>query len=99
MAEWSRGRALFEAVLDHEAARRAEFLRAECGSDLERLSRGEQLLRADERVATGAVEIDRSIASDLASQPVAGSIDRIGAYRIRRVLGSGGMSTVFEAEQ
>jgi len=104
---WIEVDALLERVLDLPEGEREHFLRAECADDTElaeavrslaseggelgdaSLGPGPEILRAALVEETG-VELDDAGA-------LVGT--RVGAYRLIRVLGSGGMGTVFAAER
>jgi tetratricopeptide (TPR) repeat protein len=91
-------RRLFEAALDLPAAQRSAWLVAECGADAELLAEVQRLLELDAAAAPvldrgpGALPALASLGERLLGQS-------IGSLRILRVLGSGGMGTVYEAEQ
>lgn len=99
-------RQIFEAALDLPVGERAAFLDDECAGDAGIRTEVEQLLSCDEEEGDLASLLDRG--ADLlvsAAKPgnVAGphlpSGGRVGPFTLRRVLGSGGMGTVYEAEQ
>jgi serine/threonine-protein kinase len=81
---WQRLTSLFDAAVDLDPDSRRALLDRECGSDDE-LRRELELLIARDRGADALVDAIRSA-------PVAGR--RIGAYRVVRELGVGGMGAV-----
>jgi serine/threonine protein kinase/tetratricopeptide (TPR) repeat protein len=98
---------LFHRALELPATERAAFLARACGAD-EGLRRGvEGLLRAHEAgdgfLARPAVEAARldSLPHDLVALPPAGPREgsRIGGFVLLQEIGTGGMGTVYMAEQ
>jgi eukaryotic-like serine/threonine-protein kinase len=91
-------RRLFEAALDLPAEQQRAWLQAESGGDAELLAEVWRMLELD---AKAAPVLDRGPSA----LPVLASLGErligvnIGSLRILRVLGSGGMGTVYEAEQ
>jgi WD40 repeat protein/serine/threonine protein kinase len=90
-----RAEELFKAALDRDPAERTEFLARECAEDATLRSEVEALLAADDE-ARGFLEPPTAGAGG-ATDVMAGK--RIGKYRVVRLIGSGGMGSVFEAMQ
>lgn len=104
LIDHQRLRELFESVMDLPATERASVLDASCNGDKALRAELDSLLShhdaevsvlSDEQVGIGM-----KVADELgyaAHDP--GLPEKIGGYRIVRVLGSGGMGIVYEAEQ
>ncbi|MBI1853398.1 MAG: protein kinase, partial [Planctomycetes bacterium] len=89
---WRRVREIFERALDLDAAERDRFVAEACAGDDDLDRRVRRLLESDAS-ATDALEPPSIPEVNVAEGA------RLGGFRIRRVLGSGGMGTVYEAEQ
>lgn len=96
--DFARIRAVFEAAIDLPIERRSAFVAAECGADDRLRTEVGQLLASDASNTPLARAIDGT-AEQLArpSDPLLGTT--IANFRLGAVLGSGGMGTVFAAEQ
>jgi tetratricopeptide (TPR) repeat protein len=95
---WERIEGLFYAALELDAAARPGFLRQTCGADAQLLREVESLLQSSEKTvafARGAVAEAVGQGAAIAQPPG----KRIGAYEVIRVLGKGGMGTVYLARR
>jgi non-specific serine/threonine protein kinase/serine/threonine-protein kinase len=90
---WQRVKAVFLETCEGEEAERQARLRAACAGDAELQQQVERLLGAEARAGSLLVRPVEFFppAGDPAPEPPA----RIGAYRVLRELGQGGMGTVY----
>lgn len=99
---WRRVEGLLDAALDLPPAERLEFLQRECPDDPGLPAEVMEILEAGEDPAS---LLDRPAARvDAVVAQVTGEIaiplpERVGVYRLERVIGQGGMGTVFLAHR
>jgi eukaryotic-like serine/threonine-protein kinase len=99
--DWQRIDDLLQSALDREPSQRAPFLDEACAGDHVLREHVEALLTADRDASDFLEHPAMEAGSWLATEPASGSLvgRRIGAYRIVRELGRGGMGAVYLAER
>jgi len=95
---WQRIEALFHQALEVDAKDRAAWVRETCGDDAELRAELESLLAPSE-MTLGSFKGAVADAAEAILEADTGQPERIGAYRIVRTLGQGGMGTVYLAER
>jgi eukaryotic-like serine/threonine-protein kinase len=94
---WQHVEDLFHAALDRSASERDRFLAEACADDQELRAEVERLLKADEQASAfidnAASSVERVAASVLPNGR------QVGAYRVVRELGRGGMGAVYLGER
>ncbi len=108
ITRWQRARALFERCVELDSAARAAVLDAACADDPDLRREVESLLAADLAAEHEPTVPGLGASADLVDALLADSDDvderrwlgvRIGAFKIERVLGRGGMGAVFLANR
>jgi serine/threonine protein kinase len=94
---WARIKELFQSALERPAAQRAAFLEQACAGDAPLRAQLEEMLRAHE--ARDSLLDDGPPGLEAAPVAALAPGRRVAHFRILRELGTGGMGTVFEAEQ
>ena len=93
MADLKAVESIFIQALAHEGDRRRQYLDSACGGDTDVRREIEELLDADGDVKD---QFERAVASAMASTADEDLVSRrLGAYRIVREIGHGGMGAVF----
>jgi len=98
---FERVRELFDRACDLGAAEREAFLTRECAGDAELRQRVDRLLQQTERVSSpiDVSPVGDQIRSALTSMEARPLPERVGRFRVLRLIGRGGMGAVYEAEQ
>ena len=94
---WDQVKELFTLALERDPDQRSEFLRQACADDESLRSEVESLLSSFDGAATFLE--DCPAADLLSAQSLGMAGKRIGAYRILREIGQGGMAVVYLAER
>jgi serine/threonine protein kinase/tetratricopeptide (TPR) repeat protein len=90
--------AVYQRAVDLPRERRAEFVRSECGGDPTLQAQVESLLHHWE--AAPREYLERAVHGLPTPECLPGTLpERIGGYTIVRLIGRGGMGSVYEAEQ
>lgn len=95
--KWEQVKELFTLALERDPAERSVFLRQACGGDESLLAEIESLLSSFDGAATFLEDCPAADLFSAQSRAMVGK--RIGAYRIIRECGHGGMAVVYLAER
>ena len=96
-SEWERLEDLFHRASELDTAARARLLDAECAGEDTLRARVERMVRLEDDDEPIAASIDEAARGALAAEAEAFIGRRVGAYRITREIGRGGMGAVYAA--
>jgi non-specific serine/threonine protein kinase/serine/threonine-protein kinase len=94
---WERTKQLFAEVSELPEAERRAFLAREAGDDPELLAELQSLLEAHDAPEPFSESVPQALCTEVFAPQSGRAGDRIGAYRIVEMIGSGGMGDVYKA--
>jgi hypothetical protein len=95
--KWDQVKELFGLALERDPAERGDFLRLACAGDDSLRSEVQSLLSSFDGASTFLEDCPAADLLSVHSRAIAGR--RVGAYRILRELGRGGMAVVYLGER
>ena len=99
---WQRIEALLDGALDRDPGERQAFLERECGDSPDLLAEVRAILEAGERSDPVLDSSAARLGAPLVhpdTYPAISMPQRVGAYRIDRMIGEGGMGSVYLAQR
>src|SRR5579872_6010491 len=97
---WRRVEAILDAAMELDAAGRAAYVAQACGDDKELHEEVESLLAFDHGAGETLASVVRGAATEFEADCLSVPEGvRLGAYRVLREIGRGGMGTVYLAER
>src|SRR5713226_3835046 len=96
-AAWDEAKRIFAAALEHEPAKRAEYLMRMCGGNFDLYREVSSLLDHHDQTNNPLNDPLAMTFGELQRDPLIGK--RVGPYQVLRCVGRGGMGVVYLAER
>jgi serine/threonine-protein kinase len=96
---WERIQTLFQQAVELGAPQRASFLKTAASGDKQLLAAVESLLKQDERADSLFDQTIAQVAGPIVNSSSQSLSQEFGPYRVRELLGEGGMAAVYLAER